>query len=510
MTDTTSPGRHRMTFLAGGGAMGELIRAHDWSATSLGSPETWPDSLRTLTQVLLTSQQPMFIAWGPDRIMLYNDGYAPMCTNRHPWALGRRFDEVWADIIADVGPIMDAAYAGIPTYMDDIEFQMTRYGKQVETHFSFGYTPVHDEDDRVVGMFCTALEITAEVAAAKSRSQELSRLRDLLENAPSFMAVLTGPDHVFELTNAAYMQLIGHRDLIGKPVREGFPELAGQGFYELLDQVYKTGETFIGRGVEIDLQPEPGGPLRKGFVNFVYQPMRDVTGKITGIFVEGSDITDLKRAELALRESVLRQEVLSGELQHRIKNSLAMVNAIAMQTLRGDDIADRRTLFGSRLEALANAHDILTGQTWTSAPIQSVVESALTPHLSGQDRFVIDGVNLELNPKQALSMALAIHELATNAAKYGAMSVSEGKVNIGWTVATADDGQAEFRFSWTESGGPPVQPPERSGFGSRLITRVLAADFNARVGIDYAPGGIVCTLTAPAESVAAQAPNEAS
>lgn len=509
MIEPTLAERHRMTFLAGGGAMGELIRAHDWSATPLGSPETWPGSLRTLVQVMLTSQQPMFIAWGPERTMLYNDGYAPMCTNRHPWALGRPFNEVWADIIADVGPIMDAAYAGVPTYMDDIEFQMMRYGKQVETHFSFGYTPVHDEEDRVVGMFCTALEITAQVVTAKMRSHELSRLRDLLENAPSFMAVLTGPEHTFEITNAAYMQLIGHRDVIGKPVRAALPELHDQGFYELLDNVYETGETFIGRGLEIDLQHEPGGPVQKGYLNFVYQPMRDVTGKITGIFVEGSEITDQKRAELALREAVLRQEVLSGELQHRIKNSLAMVNAIAMQTLRGDDIAERRTLFGSRLEALANAHDILTGRTWVSAPIQSVVESALTPHMSGPDRFVIDGVNLQLNPKQALSMALAIHELATNAAKYGAMSQPNGQVNISWTIEPGAEGEETFVFTWAESGGPKVDEPERTGFGSRLITRVLAADFDAKVSIDYAPGGVVCTLISPAESVTANELTEA-
>lgn len=502
--DATTPHVGHVTFMAQGGAMGELIRAYDWETTPLGHPQTWPGSLRTLVQVMLTSQQPMFIAWGPDRTMLYNDGYAPMCTNRHPWALGKPFADVWADIIADVGPIMDAAYAGIPTYMDDIEFQMLRHGRKVETHFSFGYTPVHDEDDRVAGMFCTALEITSEVMAAKARAKALHRLRDLLENAPSFMAILTGPEHRFEITNAAYMQLIGHRDVIGKTVREALPELDGQGFYELLDGVFTTGETFIGRSLEIDLQHEPGGPIQKGFLNFVYQPMRDDAGNITGIFVEGSDVTDQKNAEIALRDAALRQEMLSGELQHRIKNSLAMVSAIATQTLRGDDISDRRASFSARLEALANAHDILTSRTWKSAPIQSVIESALTAHLSGPDRFVIDGVNLELDPKQSLSIALAIHELATNAAKYGAMSAPGGKVLIRWGFETGANGD-EFVLTWTESGGPPVKQPERNGFGTRLITRVLAADFRGEVGIDYAPEGVKCTLRAPADSVAAAA-----
>lgn len=489
------------TFLAGGGELGALIRAFDWASTPLGPPEQWPGELRTLVQVMLTSQQPMFIAWGPDRTMLYNDGYAPMCTNRHPWALGRPFAQVWADIIEDVGPIMDRAYAGVPTYMDDIEFQMMRHGQQVETHFSFGYTPVHGADDRVAGMFCTALEITSQVAAAKARTTELERLRDLLERAPSFMAVLMGPEHHFEITNAAYLQLIGHRDVVGKTVREALPDIEGQGFYELLDRVFSTGERFIGRGLEIDLQHEPGGPVRKGFLNFVYQPMRDDTGQIIGIFVEGSDVTDQKMAELALRDAAAVQETLSAELQHRIKNSLAMVGAIAAQTLRGDDIADRRTLFDSRLSALATAHDILTSRTWTTASIRAVIEGALTPHLPSADRVTLDGAEVDLDPRQALSMSMAIHELATNAAKYGALSSPDGRVDISWTFEPEDGDGAEFVFRWTESDGPAVILPNRRGFGSRLITKVLAADFAGTVSIDYPASGVVCTLRASRGSV---------
>lgn len=483
-------------FLSGGGETGQLIRAFDWSTTPLGTPETWPGSLRTLVQVMLTSQQPMFIAWGPERTMLYNDGYAPMCANKHPWALGRPFAEVWADIIDSVGPIMDAAYAGQPTYMDDIEFQMLRHGQRVETHFSFGYTPVHDEADRISGMFCTALEITAEVKQAKARTAEAQRLRDMLEKAPSFMAVLTGPEHVFEVTNASYMQLIGHRDVIGKSVLEALPEVESQGFTDLLDGVYSSGEPFIGRGVEIELQLMAGGPLKKAFLDFIYQPMKDENGRVTGIFVEGSDVTDRKEAEL-------QQQLLSGELQHRVKNTLAMVSAIALQTLRGDDIAERRTSFSARLEALAHAHDLLTTKTWQSAPLQSVVEGALTPHMSGTDRFVIEGVHLELSAKQALSMSLTIHELATNAAKYGAMSVPGGKVRIFWTPDQSSD---QFRFVWEEIGGPAVNKPERNGFGTRLITRVLAADFDGRVDLQYHPSGVVCTLMAPLDCVAANNP----
>ncbi|KKB80355.1 hypothetical protein VW35_08170 [Devosia soli] len=505
----TADGKHSVAlnsaFLAGGGELGELIRNYDWATTPLGAPSTWPGSLRTLVQVMLTSKQPMFIAWGPERTMLYNDGYAPMCTTRHPWALGKPFAEVWADIIEDVGPIMDAAYAGTPTYMDDIEFQMMRNGRPTETHFSFGYTPVHDETDQVAGMFCTALEITSEVISGRMRGQELDRIRTLLEQAPSFMAVLTGPEHRFEITNAAYRQLIGHRDVIGKTVREAFPDIDGQGFYELLDKVFTTGETFVGRSMQIELQHTPGGPVQNGYLNFVYQPMYDEAGRINGIFVEGSDVTDLKKAELALVESIATQQVLSGELQHRIKNSLAMVAAIAAQTLRGEDIADRRQLFSSRLSALATAHDILTTRTWTTASLREVVEGALLPHLPNEQRVSVLGRHIDLNPKQALSMALAIHELATNAAKYGALSTPTGIVSISWDFIAAEDEQ-RFVFRWAENGGPEVREPSRAGFGSRLITKVLASDFGGEVSIDYAPEGVRCVLETDAESVTASKP----
>jgi two-component sensor histidine kinase len=476
-----------LTFLAGGGEMGELIRRFDWTGTPLGAPERWPGSLRTLVQVMLTSQQPMFIAWGAERTMLYNDGYAPMCTNRHPWALGKPFNEVWSDIIGSVGPIMDKAYQGQPTYMDDIEFHMLRHGELVETHFSFGYTPVHDETDQIAGMFCTALEITAEVKQARARTAEAQRLRDMLEKAPSFMAVLSGPEHVFEVTNAAYMQLIGHRDVIGKTAREALPEVAGQGFFELLDQVYTTGEAFIGRSLDIDLQRVPGGPVQKAFLDFIYQPMKDDSGHVTGIFVEGSDVSYRKEAEA-------QQQMLSAELQHRVKNTLAMVSAIALQTLRGDDIAERRQNFSARLEALAQAHDLLTVKTWQSAAIRSVVDAALAPHLSGDHRFIVQGEDIELNARQALSMSLTIHELATNAAKYGAMSTPSGTVSISWQ---ADPTNGQWLFTWQESGGPTVAVPGRTGFGTRLITRALAADFGGEVELQYWPEGVHCTLRAP-------------
>jgi PAS domain S-box-containing protein len=167
-----------------GGDMGARAALMDWAATPLGLPDQWPEALRVLVGVMLGSRQPMFIAWGRDRVMLYNDGYAPLLGQRHPAALGGRFETVWADILDDVGPIMDQAYAGNATHMDDIRFVMHRHGYPEETHFAFSYTPVRDEAGVVRGVFCACMETTEQVRAARLQAEaeaELKALNALLE-----------------------------------------------------------------------------------------------------------------------------------------------------------------------------------------------------------------------------------------------------------------------------------------------------------------------------------------
>ncbi|MCO6050469.1 PAS domain-containing protein [Mesorhizobium sp. RP14(2022)] len=292
------------SFLAEGGEMGELIRRLDWRKTPLGAPVSWPAELRTLVRVMLAARQPMFIAWGPSRTMLYNDAYAPLCGARHPWALGKPFNAVWADIIDTVGPIMEAAYAGVSTSMDDIAFTMTRNGYPEETHFSFGYTPVHDDlSGDVLGMFCTCLENTQEVIAGRERRKDADRLREMFRQAPGAMALLRGPDHVFEIVNKAYRALIGHREVEGRPIRLALPEVEDQGFVDLLDRVFQTGEPFIGHAMPVKLQRQPDGPSEERLLDFVYQPIRDDSDTITGIFVEATDVSDRVSATRALSDA---------------------------------------------------------------------------------------------------------------------------------------------------------------------------------------------------------------
>jgi len=300
-----------MAFLAEGGEMGARIRGLDWAATPLGAPQGWPQALKTAVGMLLSTKFPMFIAWGPELRFLYNDPYAEILGGKHPAALGHAFEDIWAEIWDDIAPLVRRALAGEATYWENLPLTMTRKGYPEQTWFTFSYGPLRGDSGEAEGMFCVCTETTAQVLAEQRRMSEVERLRQLFDHAPGFMAVLRGPEHVIELTNAAYLQLVGHRDLVGRPVREALPEVEGQGFFELLDQVYRTGEAFTGRSTRIDLQREPGAPIEERHVDFVFQPSLGPDHRPSGIFVQGTDVTERHLAELAVRESEERFRLIA-------------------------------------------------------------------------------------------------------------------------------------------------------------------------------------------------------
>ncbi len=282
--------------------MDARIRAGDWAASPLGPLAGWPPSLRTLADLMLAARHPMFIAWGPDRTLLYNDGYALMLGRKHPVALGQPFLEVWAEARDALEPLVDRVIGGEPVHMDDIALTLQRYDRPEKAHFAFSYTPVRDEAGTVQGLFCSCTETTAQVAAARLLAAETERRQQMFEQAPGFICVLQGPEHRFEFVNAAYARLFGDRDFAGRPAREVFPDLAGQGFYELLDHVYATGQSFVAHGSPIRVQHTPGTPAAELFIDFIYQPVSDVDGRVTGIFCQGHDVTEAQRTQAALRD----------------------------------------------------------------------------------------------------------------------------------------------------------------------------------------------------------------
>ncbi|MDB5839479.1 MAG: hypothetical protein JWQ23_1431 [Herminiimonas sp.] len=478
--------------LDGVGAMRARMRTHCWADSPLGHPDTWPPALRTIAGMVLDSKFPMFVAWGPGFGSLYNDAYAEILGARHPAALGRRFQDIWADIWPVIHPLVEQALAGEATFSKDSTLTMRRNGHEEQTWFTFSYSPLRDDSGAVAGMLCTCIETTGQVLAERRQAFQLEladrlrglsaptditamaceflgrhldvtrvgysevdqhlsvlnvsqgwtdgtvpsvigrtfpleafgqpvtaevragytvrivdidedersaayartyaglgirsilivplikagrlssilaigmaaprrwtdqdvmlaqevaertwdaveraqaeqnerkakealsrrladegdRLRALFEQAPGFMAVLRGPNHVFELANAAFIRLVGEREVLGMPVREALPDLEGQGFFEMLDGVFDSGKPFHAHEARVLFRLTPDAPAVARFVNFIYQPVIEADGLVSGIFVEGYDATERKLADQALRETQerLREGLAAGRM----------------------------------------------------------------------------------------------------------------------------------------------------------------------------------------------------
>jgi two-component sensor histidine kinase len=226
------------------------------------------------------------------------------------------------------------------------------------------------------------------------------------------------------------------------------------------------------------------------WVSVTESPLLDLSGALVGASSTARDITDRRQAEQ-------HRDILMGELNHRVKNSLAVVQAIASQTLRGDiSLPDARLAFSERLRVMARAHDLLVTSNWSGTDLASVIEATIDPHRGGKSRFGISGPYVGLRPQLAVTFSLVLHELCTNAAKYGALSVPEGRVDITWTVTGLAD-KARLWWQWAETGGPAVKAPVRKGFGSSLIEQVLPMELLGEVKVTYDATGVVCLFQSP-------------
>ncbi len=311
------------------------------------------------------------------------------------------------------------------------------------------------------------------------------QIRRLFMRAPSFVAILRGPNHAFDFANESYLRLIGRQDILGRPLGEVLPEMHEQGFIHLLDEVRRTGEPYIGREVAVMLSPRPGAALEERFLDFIYQPIVEADGTISGVFVEGTDMTDRVLANQ-------RQRLLLDELNHRVKNTLATVQAIAQQTLRGAKTAESfAEAFQSRLLALSQTHNALTDSQWAGAGLRQILAQELSPY--GRERIQMNGPDVHLPARLALSLGMVFHELATNAAKYGPLS-NGGRLLLNWSLT---DGGHRLRFEWRETGGPPAKRPERRGFGSRLIERSITGELRGSIEADYAETGLIVRFETP-------------
>jgi PAS domain S-box-containing protein len=293
------------------GVMAEKIRSYPWDRTALGPIDQWSAALRIAVDAMVSSKFPQCLFWGPDLIAIYNDGYLPMLGAKEE-ALGRPLRESWAENWAELKPIAERAMAGEPVYYEDFPLETTRNGQLETAYFTYCYSPVRDENGNVGGMIDTVIETTEAVRGRQHLISQSERYRQMFETAPGFMAMLSGPEHVFQYANPAYMEIVGERDIVGKPVREALQDAFQQGFVGILDEIYRTGDAHSAEGALFSVDDDSGGPVRHLYLDFVYQPIKDATGRVTDIFVSGIDVTERLRGEEALRKSETLLRFLDG------------------------------------------------------------------------------------------------------------------------------------------------------------------------------------------------------
>jgi signal transduction histidine kinase/CheY-like chemotaxis protein len=426
------------------GETGRMLLATDWAATPLGPMERWPQALRIAVGICLNSRFPMFVWWGEHAINIYNDAYIPMLGQRHPAAFGQPAQETWSEIWDIVGAqrklVMER---GEPTWNERVLLVMERNGFPEDTWFTWSYSPIYEEDGRIGGLFCAVTEETGRVLAERERdrlmreAQDAARtLRNWFDNAPGFVALLRGPDFVFELVNQAYYQLVGHRQLEGLPALEAIPEVGKQGYFELLGHVYETGEAFIGRGMSVFLQRTPESAPQERFVDFLYQPVRASDGSVVGIFAQGHDVTEQVQATNALEDANRRKDEFLATLAHELRNPLAPIRQAAMvakatrdvarQTWAMDVIERQVGHMALLLDDLLDVSRISRGKLQlriSQVQLQSVVESAVEtawPLIEAkrhqlQVKLPDHPVQIAVDP---VRIAQVLGNLLSNAAKY--------------------------------------------------------------------------------------------
>lgn len=468
------------------GGMAERIRAHDWSATPLGSMEDWPDSLSTLVALMLAAPQIATLAVGPQRIFLYNDAAASHYAGRHPQVLGQPLAEAFAHEFSRVAPFYDRTFAGESLHVPAQSLDPGETG--AADLFDAWLTPVRDPQGDVIAVYMTGLAVGDQRRAEDKLREAEERLRILMTGIP-------------QLVWRAYD---GGRWTWASPQWTDYTGQAeadshGLGWLEMVHPDDRDGVKDIWAGAiergefHADYRLHNAGEGRYRWFQTRATPVRDAGGAIIEWLGTSTDIDDLRR----LQE---RQLLLVAELQHRVRNILTVVRSVFGRTVNaGGELEDLADHFQGRLDSLARTQVVVTQNASGLVDLENLIRDELLSVGAGDGpSLVIEGPDVALPPEAAESIGLAIHELITNALKYGALKVRGATLEIRWTVNMDCGGVRRLDLTWTERGVPAIAlKPAREGFGSELIKEALPYRLGAETSLIFRGGGVCCSISMP-------------
>ncbi|SRR5579883_185133 len=478
------------------GAMAEMIRAFDWSETSLGPISEWPVHLKAAVRLMLPARAQIVLFWGPEFVALYNDAYAPTIGDKHPRALGRPARENWSELWGDLEPLLRSVLeTGATVFAKDRPFYIERHGYPEDVCFDISYSPVHNDLGKVDGVLCIVSETTDRVVAQRELSVAQERLSLALNTAGMVGAfdwhVQTDKFYA-DPRFAAMFSVDAGKAEAGVPIAQylaGVHPEDAERVGESFNRAVATGEKLV---EEYRLLPKDGA---NRWVEARGECRYDEDGKPVRFLGVVVDITDHKEADQ-------RQQLLFQEMNHRVKNMFAvfrgMVNLSARSARTPEEMAE--SLRG-RLEALMQAKDLVRPGLIESGHAQderttmnALVQAILQPYADGsRERIVASGPEVQVGANAAASLALTLHESATNAAKYGALSDPNGAIRVEW-----ERRGDRLHLEWEETGGPLiVAPPQTRGFGSILVDRSIAGQLGGAIEYQWLRPGLKLTLTVP-------------
>ncbi len=474
----------------GGGKMRRLIEAQDWSKSPLGPIESWPSALTSTLSLVLSAEPAMAILWGKDGTLLYNEAYAEICGKRHPAVLGQRVVDSWPEAAAFNQNVLDVCLQGGTLAYRGQHLVLMRNGTPEDTWFDLNYSPIRGGDGEPLGVFALVNEQTAMHLAAN----DLQRAQERFSHALNAAGVIGIWDWHFETDRMfADPRLSAFFGVEPSSVKEGVSRAAFDRFIHPDDRAYVEEEmqraAFSGGDLAIEFRLlDADGRIRWVMVRGT--GFRDPEGQPSRLSGAAVEITNRKNAEETRR-------LLIRELHHRIKNTFAVIAGMITMTARSaSTVGEMAEVLRGRLVALAAAHELIrpaitaeVGHTEQTS-LSDLLTAILAPHLYFPEQLTLDAPPVEIGVTAATSLALVLHELATNAAKYGALSTSKGQLAV-----TARFTEGSLELDWVENGGPPVVgPPRHEGFGSRLATMSIVGQLAGSIDFQWNETGLVARL----------------